>query len=432
LAGTALIGRGRLPETPPTAPVDPADGRREHPARRFLPRLAYGIVLLVSTGLLLLLLELGASFFVELPAASVVSDARLNHTWPPNTSAEHGEWAADNPEFAEPYLHRYNAQGWIETYDVALVKPPGTWRIFYVGDSFTEGCVPMDESVASRVERHLNERLGGGGTRFEVVNTGTASYSPLIYYILIRYFIQSYSPDAIVVNVDMTDPYDDWKYRETLITDADGNPYAVPPRDLYSSPYVDTLRGAVRTGFFPRLSLFLAEKSHLYNLIRRMPAASQPTEPVEAGLEGDDAQLLVKRWGWCRYEWDEATRRNVAFTTDVLRRIARYCNEHGIRLLLTGVPHYQQFELESSGRPRWSSRPHEEIRRIAEEEGVAYLDSYQSLAPRLLGSRQSDFYYAGNMHFNPRGNALWAEAQIRAFVDGRNRLLPETAYLPVK
>jgi hypothetical protein len=421
-----------VPETLPTAPADPVDGRRARPTRRVLPKLVYIVVLLLSTGLLLLLLEFGASFFVELPAASVVSDARLNHTWPPNELAKHHEWAADNPEFAEPYVHHYNAQGWVETYDVAPAKPPGTWRIFYVGDSFTEGCVPMDESVASRVEGHLNERLGGSGIRFEVINTGTASYSPLLYYILIRYFIQPYSPDVIVVNVDMTDPYDDWKYRETLITDAEGNPVAVPPRDLYSSPYVDTLRGAVRTGLFPRLSLFLAEKSHLYNLIRRIAGEAPRTGPAEGGLEGDDAQLLVKRWGWCRHEWDEATRKNVAFTADILRRIARYCKEHGIRLLLTAVPHYLQFEREGSGRTRWSSRPHEEIRRIAEEERVAYLDSYESLAPRLLGSRQSDFYYAGNMHFNPRGNALWAEAHIRAFLDERNRLLPETAYWPVK
>lgn len=391
----------------------------------------YGVVLVVATAGLLLLLELGASFFVQLPSASVVADARLNHTWPPNEVAEHHEWVADNPEFPEPYVHRYNAQGWIEAYDVSPVKPPGTWRIFYVGDSFTEGCVPMDESVASRLERHLNERLASGGTRFEVVNTGTASYSPLIYYVLIRYFIQPYAPDVIVINVDMTDPYDDWKYRETLITDAEGNPVAVPPRDLYASPYVDTLRGAVRTGVFPRLALFLAEKSHLYNLIRTH-VASPPTEPLEGGIEGDDAQLLVKRWGWCRPEWDEATRKNVAFTTDVLRRIARHCKENGIRLLLTGVPHFQQFERDGSGRPRWSSRPHEEIRRIAEEEGAAYLDSYAGLAPRLAGSRQADYYYAGNMHFNPRGNALWAEAHIRAFLDERNRLLPETAYWPVK
>jgi hypothetical protein len=388
-------------------------------------------VLLASTGLLLLFLEVGASFFVQLPSASTVADARLNHVWPPNEVAEHHEWVADNPEFPEPYVHRYNAQGWIETYDVSPVKPPGTWRIFYVGDSFTEGCVPMDESVASRLERHLNERLAGGATRFEVINTGTASYSPLIYYVLIRYFIQPYAPDVVVVNVDMTDPYDDWKYRETLITDADGDPVAVPPRDLYASPYVDTLRGAVRTGVFPRLALFLAEKSHLYNLIRTH-VASPPAEPLEGGIEGDDAQILVKRWGWCRHEWDEATRKNVAFTTDVLRRIARHCKENGIRLLLTGVPHFQQFERDGSGRPRWSSRPHEEIRRIAEEEGAAYLDSYASLAPRLNGSRQSDYYYAGNMHFNPRGNALWAEAHIRAFADERNRLLPETAYWPVK
>lgn len=387
-------------------------------------RVAQPAFLLASVGLLLGLLEFAASFFVELPSSATIRDARLNHTWPPNTFAEHAEWIADNPDFPEPYIHHYNAQAWIETYDVSIPKPQGTYRIFYVGDSFIEGCGPMQDSVPSLVERYLNEHVGSGPTRFEVVNTGTSSYSPVLYYILIRYFIQSYAPDAIVVAVDMTDVFDDWKCRETLVVDSDGNPYAAPPRDLYRSPYVDTLQGAVKASSGARLALYLTEHSYLYNLLEGI-RRGQPPDSADSNAE--DAQVLMPRWGWCQYERNDTTEKAVAFTLDMVGRIARYCREHGIQLLLTAVPHHQQYEAVASGRPRWSIRPHEDIRRVAEENGAAYLDSYRSLAPWLMGSRQAEYYYSGNMHFSPRGNRLWAQAHIRAFLDPANRLLPEAA-----
>ena len=88
-------------------------------------------------------------------------------------------------------------------------KAPDTFRIFYLGDSFTEGTAPMDQSVPSRVEQTLNDLVQNSSLNFEVINTGTTSYSPTIFYILARYVLTDYDPDLIVVNVDMTDDFDD-------------------------------------------------------------------------------------------------------------------------------------------------------------------------------------------------------------------------------
>jgi hypothetical protein len=110
--------------------------------------------------------------------------------------------------YPRPYTLRFNAQSWVETDDVELEKPTGTCRIFYVGDSFTEGAVPMEQSVPSLVEKHLNE---------------------------------TYSPDLIVINVDMTDTFDDWEYRENLMLDDEGSPWAVPPGSVYDRVYIETV-----------------------------------------------------------------------------------------------------------------------------------------------------------------------------------------------
>ena len=174
----------------------------------------FGLVAInmIVTVVLLAGLELFASAFVTLPRAHMLRSWRLDHQYKPNTSRVSTLYIADNPDFPDPYLHAYNAQGWLEHDDVPREKPAGTFRIFYLGDSFTAGTLPMDQSVPSRVERALNT-LVRDGRHVEVINTGTESYSPIVYYILYRFVLREYEPNLIVINVDMTDDLNDWIYQ---------------------------------------------------------------------------------------------------------------------------------------------------------------------------------------------------------------------------
>ena len=78
-----------------------------------------------------------------------------------------------------------------------------------------------------------------------------------------------YSPDMIVVNVDMSDDFDDWKYSQTIVRDHEGNPLYAPPRNIYDSAFVDTEVGAIRSTFWLKIQLFLMQHSYAYNLIER-------------------------------------------------------------------------------------------------------------------------------------------------------------------
>ena len=387
--------------------------------RRVAFAVVYVGILLLATGLAIALVEAWASRQVHLPEADLMKDVRLNHRWPASWEGTHTEWIAANPDFPRPYVHKHNAQSWVEDYDVALAKAPGTYRIFYVGDSFTEGCVPMEESVPSRVEAHLNGKGARPGRRYEVINTGTWSYSPVLEYILIRYEIAPYAPDLIVLSVDMTDDFDDWSYRRTLVRDGEGNPYAVPPDDPYTRPWVSTESGAVKSTIGRRLQLFLFEHSYAYNLLReRARAREEWTKAVQddiARQEREDGEAtLYPRWGWCRQAWNPVTEEAVRFSMDTLGRIADFCRSRGIRLAVTAVPHWEQFARAPGQAPEWSSRPHEEVARTARAHGAVYFDSRTPLAPVVSGSEQGQYYYRGDMHFNPRGNALWAQVHIDA------------------
>jgi lysophospholipase L1-like esterase len=347
--------------------------------------------------------------------------------WKPNSERVHDEWIKDNPDFPKPYKHVYNRQGWIEDYDIELAKPPNTYRIFYLGDSFTEGTLAMDQSIPSVVEQKLNELAQGKDIQFEVINTGTTSYSPTIFYVLTRYVLMDYAPDLIVVNVDMTDDFDDWKYAETLIRDNEGNPWAVPHRSVYKAPFIDTAEGAVKANTWIKLQLFLIEHSYTYNLIREYVAPQNANaHPVE---QIDDPQIY-QRWAWCQKEWNESTVENVNHTLDLLQRLATFAHENDVKIMFTSVPHYWQYagNEDGSGESRWSSRPHDEIARVAAEIGVPYLNAYEKLIPIITGTPQTDFYYKGDMHFNPRGYGVWAQTHVEFLAAEENHLLPDRFY----
>lgn len=401
---------------------------------KVLSLIAVNIFIFVA---LVVSIEYVSSFYADTLGGNLITVYRLNHMWHPNTERIHREWVADNPEFSEPFTHVYNSQGWLETYDIDPIKTPDTYRIFYLGDSFTEGTLPMDQSVPSVVEQQLNQLTAGKDIQFEVINTGTASYSPTIFYVLTRYVLMDYAPDLIVVNIDMTDDFDDWKYAQTLIRDEADNPWAVPRRSIYEAPFVDTAEGVVEANIWTKGQLFLVENSYTYNLIRKYIDPENATEADLArkyvadtdAVDPSDGQIY-QRWAWCQYEWDEFTEKNVEYTLDILRRLIEFTHQNQIKIMITSVPHYWQYagDVDGSGPPRWSSRPHNEIAELAKENGVPYLNSYEALKPVITGTPQTEYYYHNDMHFNPRGYQVWTQVQLEFLIEKTNQLLPDAFY----
>lgn len=380
--------------------------------------------------LLIALMEWVSSRYVDKPSPSLVTDYRLNHVWPANDTSVHHEWIPYNPDFPEPYVHYYNQQGWLEKYDVSRQKPAGTYRIFYVGDSFTEGTVPMDQSVPSLVEQKLNQLKADPSLKIEVINTGVSSYSPTLYYILVRYKLLEYDPDLVVVNIDMTDEFDDWKYAMTTLYDEEGNPRAVPMRNLESS-FIDTEDGAKKITGWHKAGFFLTKHSYTYNLLIQKVLPRLRSGVAPAGEDPPKAdEILYQRWSWCKAEWDELTQKNVNYTLDMLRRLAKLCQTAGIKLMYTSVPQYKQYagNEDGEGPPEWSSRPHYVIQQLSKEQDVPYLNAFEAMKPSIEGTPHGQYYYNRDIHFNPRGYALWAQQHIRFLTDPDNQLLPETFF----
>ena len=396
----------------------------------FIKVIAVNIVLVT---VLITLCELFVRQFVELPGKHVIRDFQLNHVWRPNSSKKFSNWIKRNPDFPEPYTHHYNAQSWIETYDVDKQKSENIYRIFYLGDSNIEGTAPMEQSVPSRVESALNQlaQKKNLDTTFEVINTGTSSYSPLLYYILFRYKVSEYNPDLVVITIAMNDVFDDWKYSQTLVVDDNGDPYAAPPRNLYSADYFEGKEGVVEASIWTRLQLFLAQNSAIYNyyLLHRTMENKEIAKANRTKKEVDPN--VYQKFDWRnKHEWNDVIKNQVGFSMDVLGKVIELAQEQGAKVMVTTMPTYKQYQYseDDPSKTIHSDLPHKAVRSVAENKQARYVDSFNKLRPFIQPSKQDYYFYYRDGHFNPRGYEIWGDIHTKALLDPRNNLLPEEIY----
>lgn len=308
-----------------------------------------------------------------------------------------------------------NGQRWVEDYDIEVAKPEGVYRIFHLGDSNTQGLVPPGSRLPDIIERRLKESFEGDGTKFEVVNTGTSSYSTLIYFLLLTKYIIQFDPDLVVINFDMTDVSNDSAYRTVTIFDEDGIPEAIVP-SRGRAGFVLTPYGPLELSPWRLFWWKLSNRSALFSESRALASRLAPKAPVEE-YDLYEHGRVDESANWLALEWDDGVRENIAFSMDLLARIAAFLRQHDVAFMLNGVPHFYQF----SG--KWNPAPHDALAALAEREHIPYLNAFEALKPVITGTKRGD-YYLDATHFNEKGISLWADAQFEFMLQHRGQLIP--------
>ena len=114
-----------------------------------------------------------------------------------------------------------------------LAEPdPDSFRIIFLGDSFTHGICEPQYSFPHLLQEYFNNGSVAGipNRRVQVFNLGSHSYSPTIYNIILSDYAPKLKPHLVIVAVDDSDPEDDFLYQDLVITDERGFPIAAYPR----------------------------------------------------------------------------------------------------------------------------------------------------------------------------------------------------------
>src|SRR4029079_10707424 len=76
-------------------------------------------------------------------------------------------------------------------------KPPGTYRVVLIGDSYVEDQqVPFDSCLSRRLERRL---AGTGGRQVEVWNCGVSGWTTGQEWMYLRHVAATFHPDLVVL-----------------------------------------------------------------------------------------------------------------------------------------------------------------------------------------------------------------------------------------
>lgn len=329
--------------------------------------------------------------------------------------------------------------------EVNLVKSPGTFRIFSLGDSFTFGLgVENDETYPALLEVELNQGTKNG-QRYEVINGGVPGYNLAHYYLVLKHRVLRYNPDLVVVGIL---PWNDWD----LAKQEWGNKRNGLPGLLREDLFVDAegrvrLKGAdvlrvrsSRFNFLPDVVKgFLREYSHFYHFLgerlyrlrknlSRFSGLDFWSKASAAELTEDALRIQGLSPEAIREKLQEQNRQNWLKGLALLEAMLQLTKDRSIPLAVVLIPH-----LYESHQPyltpqftHWVGRPGQNtgnlLLRWLQERKIPYLN----LVRILDRYDEKRLYLRYDKHFSPLGNRVLARTLVRFL--SSNALLSKHLY----
>jgi hypothetical protein len=338
--------------------------------------------------------EVARYFFVQ-------PDSVLHHRFIPNVKSRFKTSSFDTQ-------YDINSFG-LRDKEYSIKKPGGSTRILMVGDSFTEGIGVEASETFSKV---LEGLLNGAGTnaRYEVINAGVGSYSPLPEYLYLKTAGLNLNPDIVVLNLDLSDMYDDLQYTRLARFDTAGLPLGVSPDPVrVDENWWSRKLGTVKN--------FLRQNTRMYNFITlRIGRYFEGTEHEGRALgdiRWDKYAMLRPNYIYKDQDWS-LTRNYILLIRDMLKR-------QGVRFVLTVYPYGLQVSTRefNVGRQFWgfrpdslySTQPQDSVEVFCKREDIevinactAFREASQSLYP---------MYIDDNGHWTATGQRVFAQILFR-------------------
>ena len=313
-------------------------------------------------------------------------------------------------------------------------RPEGVHRILMLGDSFTEGGgLALGETVAKRVEAALHS--GKCAARYEVINAGVASYSPILEYLLLKRVGLQLQPDLIVLNFDMTDVHDDFIRTSHARFDPNGLPLAVlPDRRVEAALLLPPVPKPRFLRFLDPLEIYV-NRLKIYHDFRQSKLGQRwfgnlnltPEQLEERGLVG---KLQYDRMAITRDGDFPGLREAWALTERYLVGISTMARQRGIPFVLVVYPHAHQVSATESpeGRRKFgigpgvflSERPFRILEDLGRREGFPVINLLRLFRERAAA--EGPLFRRDDIHHTAQGARLFAEGILTGLQE--RRLIP--------
>ena len=300
----------------------------------------------------------------------------------------------------------FNSQRFRGRRDYQLEPPLGGIRIATLGDSFTLGYgANDDETYPAQLERILRQRLARSGPQLvaEVINAGNINTGTGEQALWFDIWVKQFHPHVVILTVVANDVEDDLD-RGLFVLDEKGR---ASPRSLQelvaAGRRLRLIRQAVNS--FPGYS-FLAQHSQLLSFLRiEFPRLlTGRTEPAPKTTMARQREALA-------VQYHEKGLPMMAAEVSWLRKQVQSA---GGRLVVVFVPFRES--IYSSQAPwaddiRWKSEAIvETLRKECSQEAIPFKDLTSWMQAQALHLRQPLYYKGTELHPNPTGYRVIAEA----------------------
>ncbi len=278
-----------------------------------------------------------------------------------------------------------------------LTKPAGVFRILMLGDSYTEGHgVRPEESFSKQLELMLNANRNST-LRYEVIDAGVSSYSPILEYLVLKYKGIALQPDMVILSYDWSDPNDDYTYSR-LATFNGSEVVAVKPAAEKPKSLFDDVRA------------FLSRHSYVYQFFAVRFASA--TSEILPGAVGPD-RLIFMRDNLTDSDYASLFNNSVPY----LLRIRQLSQQNNASFAIHVYPYALQISTEAwkGGRGKfffkddrlYPTKPFDVMENFGVENNIPVLSSYSYFKD---APDPSKLYFNYDGHFTAAGHKLDATA----------------------
>jgi len=279
-----------------------------------------------------------------------------------------------------------------------------------LGDSFTFGVgVELHDTFTKQLEVLLN--APGSSRHYEVLNGGCSSYSPILEYLFLLQKGLALAPDLVILNYDLSDVQDDYKYSQIADFDPAGRPLRVHPINVQWYYREEQKRFRAWLPWVEHSALYqgLREAYARWQNQRDAPVMYAAVQAIAGNIAFDRDIPLREHVEWQPY---------FAHSAQYIHMIAELLQAQGIGFLVTTYPYGVLVnarewrigrQLRGFDNRVYTTRLFDYMAAFCQANHIPYLNTL----PDFLRAEAFPLFYPYDGHFTPSGHTVMAQALAR-------------------